>query len=273
MSAIREQRILCVPRVKAFVKNESSFLRFSKDLEDIYAITLQGSSDLIAFNAGKEIEYTDIQFEGFGNIFRPDIEHRLCDLNIFELPRIEVEGKEDFQQLVVGCFITQGYKCLLLKNKSGDMNNAKGDVYTIIQGHCELFGDMTRYSTLDNVIIENLYREFNEEVGYDFKNIDILKSFFLSRIDLLGTNHSLSFSPYINYICATYNDFCLNVPNAEHDISYYHIGYIFRMDLPDDIPIENFYTNEPDKNEVVIVDVRDKELRDKYDSWVKLMIG
>lgn len=275
------QKILCVPRMDILrdIKTDSRICRNNEDphLVRISASSLKVTDGMMHSYYGQNEIDPDIP------LFRLDltIKPSLIDLKMFELPRCLAEGNMSFQQIVVAAIIRSGDKVLLLHNKKGDMKDAKDEVYTTVAGHCEIPDGKTIFSNFYEILIDNLMREFGEELGYDFKGTKLFQNLFFNNINIGGNTYTNFVSNIkVSYIATAFNDFC-DMEN-EPDISFFHLGYIFEINLPPELDLRNFYSNEPDKNDVVLVDLNNKgeapyinidDIIDNCDSWVKLILS
>lgn len=158
--------------------------------------------------------------------------------------RSDLEDNLDCVQIVVcGLLYDTKGNILLLRNIKGDMLHFK----TMVQGHCN---PISEDSGLLHILEKNMEREFYEEI-YCKKRILYTDTFNVQ----LGY---MICAPTITY---GYLD----------NISFYHVGFVYTIEVDD---VYQFTTNEPEKNEVVIINKNDKISQMELcslDSWIRVI--
>lgn len=178
----------------------------------------------------------------------------LYDDRIVSVKRSEAENNPLYVQIVVGLIVKCKNTYLLLKCTNGDMKSHT----TLIEGHVNIpkeSNDMFMI-TLPNEVM----RELQEEVESTW----LFNSSFIKKSI---NNRGFIFHP--KYI--TYNN------STPENISYYHTGFIYEMVIPDkyyeDFNSDNFWSKEPDKNEIIFVDKEDLQTTlENPDNWLAEMI-
>ena len=188
---------------------------------------------------------TKFRYNGIINVLKL---HENCDDNdLIHMDRNLLEGNEYYQQIVVGLIIRCKDEILLLKCINGDMSGN----YTLIQGHVK-YMPFDHSKSLYDILLQNINIEFSEEINLKYSELEIFNKEQLKRV----------FDPKLKFI--TFNSY------DNKKISYYHIGYIFEIDLsnyPKMFSGKYFKSGEPDKNKVEFVSVFD--FTDyTFDNWV-----
>ena len=203
-------------------------------------------ADLYSLDPFDGMESLD-RFNGMLNILKLN---ETCDENeLVHMDRNILENNEHYQQIVVGLIIRCDKRILLLKCINGDMSGN----YTLIQGHVK-YMPFDHSKSLFDILLQNINIEFSEEIDLNYKLLE-------NRFDHLQIKRLLK--PRLKFI--TFNSY------DKSKISYYHMGYIFEIDLtkyPKMFKKEYFRSGEPDKNKVEILSVYDQG-KYKFDNWLQ----
>ena len=163
--------------------------------------------------------------------------------NITIVRRGDAEFNQNYIQLVGALVIICGPKIILLKCKKGDMLGK----LTLVQGHCNYNPLLYKNTPLYPLILFETMREFDEEIKA---------------------------SRYLRYQMepeiSTFFSFNFSDPS---DISYYHFGIIQTISILPELELvitntEHLDSNEKDKNDLFIADVREDIYQYEPDSWL-----
>ena len=173
-----------------------------------------------------------------------------ADIGLMSMDRNAVETDWQFQQIVVGLVIHSGPEMFLLKCKVGDMQ----DNLTLVQGHVNATRDMLDTISFGDILRENVIRETVEEVRFPCNP--------LAKKLIAWCVFDKNISPKLKFLT-------LDVLGDNKNISKYHIGYIFDINIPDRFKYLTYLlsSNEPNKNVSKVYDIR-KGVPDIADSWV-----
>lgn len=160
--------------------------------------------------------------------------------------RLIVENNEDFIQLVVGLIVKCKDKYVLMKCEDGIMNGNT----TLIQGHVNW--DKGTAFTLYNILQMEMIRELYEEISID----NIIDNVHETDLELM-------------YV--TYNTWDKTRP------SYYHYGFIYKLELPETIyngvNTINLVSKEPEKNKVIVITKEELKNIVHPDTWLGEMVN
>jgi predicted NUDIX family phosphoesterase len=168
------------------------------------------------------------------------------DTFIFERRRF-LEFNPTFKQLVVGCYITDGRRIILLRTHKDGKTRIK-DKYTLVQGHVS-FDEYAYIMSQTNFLRENMRRELEEETNWgDFK-----------------------------LTLPLYPKFLIN--DTKNFVGLEHFGVIYEIELKEDIfdkVAESLTTKEKDKHDVVVLTIYDLRYNSEHyrqlDEWMLLVM-
>lgn len=165
---------------------------------------------------------------------------------MFEMRRF-LEFNPVYKQLVVGCYITDGRRIILLHTHKNGKTRIK-DKYTLIQGHVS-FNEYAYIMTQTDFLRENMKRELEEETNW--ADFDI--------------------------ILPLYPKYLIN--DTKNFIGLEHFGVIYEIALDKetfDKLAQSLTTKEKDKHDVVVLEIYDLRYKsDHYnqlDDWMRLIM-